>query len=301
MQRRNFIKNTILATGALTLPLAGNELYAGSSAITSPAVTNFRKAIMWGSISMRDSSVNDICKVIKAAGFAGVEPRSQMDRKEVIDAMKSNGLIVSSVCWSGKRSVSSPDATARQEWVEETIIALEDAHAYGTDAILLVPGSVNENVAYDECWNRSVEGIKKVLPTAKKLKVQICVENVWNNFLLSPMEAARYVDQFKSPYVKFYFDCGNYCHIGWPEQWIRILGNRIGRIHIKEYSRQVAAGNARNGFNVKLGEGDINWTKVLAEASKVYQGGWLVTEQGSSRSLEDMKDLNERFDKILRS
>ena len=118
--------------------------------------------------------------------------------------------------------------------------------------------------------------------------------------MLSPMEAARYVDQFKSPYVRFYFDCGNYCHIGWPEQWIRILGARIGRIHIKEFSRKMATeGRTRDGFNVKLTEGDINWGKVLAEARKVYKGSWLTTEQGSSRSLEDLKDLNERFDKLL--
>ena len=303
MQRRNFIKQTVVAAGALTLPVITDKAYAETLAAMSVTQTpGFRKAIMWGSVSGEwKVSVDEKFRAIKAAGFAGVEPHSHMDRKEVIDALKANGLVASSVCNSSKGSISSPDASVRQTGTEGIIVALEDAHAYGTDAILLVPGSVNENITYDECWHRTVECIKKLLPTAKKLKVKICVENVWNNFLLSPMEAVRYVDQFKSPYVKFYFDCGNYCHIGWPEQWIRILGDRIGRIHIKEYSRKVAAGRPRDGFNVKLAEGDINWAKVLAELRKVYKGSWLTTEQGSSKSPEDLKDLSERFDKILSS
>jgi hexulose-6-phosphate isomerase len=249
-----------------------------------------------------DGSINDKCKAIKEAGFAGIEPNSHMDRKEVIDALKANGLFCASVCCSthGNRPLSHPDAAIQQEGIEGAIVALEDAHAYGSDAILLVPGRVNEDVAYDVCWSRSVEGIKKILPVAEKLKVSIGIENVWNNFLLSPMEACQYVDQFNSPYVKFYFDTGNYCHIGWPEHWIRILGNRINRIHIKEFSRrQASEGRTREGFNVKLLEGDINWNKVLSEARKVYNGTWMTTEQGSSTSLADLKDLNDRFDKLL--
>jgi len=300
MERRNFIKNTILATGALSLPLTGNEIFAGNVAATQPS--NFKKSIMWGTVRV-EGSVADKCKAIKAAGFAGIEANSHMDRKEVIDAMKANGLVASSVCcnthWG--KPLSSPEAAVRQEGIEGMIVALEDANAYGTDAVLLVPGTVNENTTYDECWRLSVEGVKKLIPTAKKLNVKICIENVWNNFLLSPMEAANYVDQFKSPYVKFYFDIGNIVNYGWPEQWIKILGNRIGRIHIKEFHKQEADTKGRwEGFKAQLTEGTINWAKVMEELRKNYQGGWLTTEQGSSRTLEELKDLNERFEKILR-
>lgn len=256
---------------------------------------------MWNTVSM-EGSIADKCKAIKAAGFAGIEPMSHLNRVEILDGMKAAGLVASSVCCSthGNKPLSSPDPAIRQEGIDGIIVALEDAKTYSTDALLVVPGSVNEHVAYDECWNRSVECIKKILPVAEKLKVMICIENVWNNFLLSPLEAVRYVDQFNSPYVKFYFDCGNYCHIGWPDQWIRILGERIGRIHIKEFSRQLAnSGRTRDGFNVKLSEGDIKWDKVLGEARNCYKGSWLTTEQGSSKTFEDLKDLNERFDKIL--
>ena len=300
MQRRNFIKNTLLATGALSLSLTGNEIFAGNVVAKQP-VAGFKKSIMWGTVRL-DGSVLDKCKAVKEAGFQGIEPNSHMDRKEVIDAAKVTGLAITDVCctthWG--KPLSHPDAAIRQEGIEGMIVALEDAKAYGTDAVLLVPGVVNDTVTYDECWDRSIEGIKKLLPVAEKLKVQICVENVWNNFLLSPMEACRYVDQFNSPYVKFYFDCGNILVYGWPEQWINILGNRIGRIHIKEFSKQIADKQGRSaGFSAPLTEGDVNWAKVMEVLRKNYKNVWLTTEQGSNRTLEELKDLSGRFDKIL--
>jgi hexulose-6-phosphate isomerase len=227
-----------------------------------------------------------------------------MDRKEVLDAMKATGLIASSVCCSShwRKQLSDPDATVRQEGIEGVIVALEDAKAYGTNAVLVVPGSVSDAVAYDECWERSTESIKKLLPTAEKLKIKICIENVWNNFLLSPLEACRYVDQFNSSYVGFYFDCGNILVYGWPEQWIKILGNRIGRIHVKEFSKQKADKEGRGaGFNVALTEGDVNWAKVMTEARKSYRGEWFTTEQGNSKTAEDLIDLGKRLDKVIES
>jgi len=299
MKRRNFIKNTILATGALSLPLSGNEVFAGSKA--QPSAANFKKSIMWGTVGF-EGSILDKCKAVKAAGFQGIEPNSHMDRKEVIDAAKSTGLAITDVCCSThwNKPLSHPDANIRQEGIDGVIVAIEDAKAYGTDAMLLVPGVVNDTVAYDECWIRSTEGIKKLLPIAEKMKVKICIENVWNNFLLSPMEACRFVDQFNSPYVQFYFDCGNILAYGWPEQWINILGNRIGRIHIKEYSKKIAdqQGN-RKGFGAPLTEGDVNWAKVMDSLRKNYKNVWIATEQGSNKTLEELKDLSGRFDKIL--
>ena len=299
MQRRNFIRNTLLATGALSLPLTGNEIFAGNAATTQPFT--FKKSIMWGTVGV-EGSILDKCKAIKEAGYQGIEPNSHMNRQEVIDAAKATGLAITDVCCSThwNKPLSHPDAAIQQEGIDGMIVAMEDAKAYGTDAVLLVPGVVSDTVTYDECWNRSVEGIKKLLPTAKKLKVKICVENVWNNFLLSPMEACRYVDQFNSPYVRFYFDCGNILVYGWPEQWINILGDRIGRIHIKEFSKQIADKQGRGaGFNVPLTEGNVNWAKVMEALRKNYRNVWLATEQGSGKTLDDLKDLSRRFDTIL--
>ena len=301
MQRRDFIKNTVLATGALSLPLTGNNAFAGNAVATRPAAYSFKKSIMWGTIGIQ-GSVSDKCKAVQEAGFAGIEPNSHLNRQEVTDAAKATGLTITDVCCSThwNKPLSHPDAAIRQECIDGVIVALEDAAAYRTDAILLVPGVVNETVTYDECWNRSVEGIRKLLPVAERLKVKICIENVWNNFLLSPLEACRYIDQFNSPFVKFYFDCGNILVYGWPEQWIKILGDRIGRIHIKEYSKKIADQQGRNaGFNAPLTEGDVNWAKVMEAMRQNYQNTWLATEQGRNRTPEELKDLSVRFDKIL--
>ena len=303
MKRRHFIKSSLLATGALTIPSMRSSVLAAESGISPQfsAKAGFKKSIMWGTVGM-EGSVLDKCKAIKAAGYDGIEPNSHMDRKEVLAAMKATGLIASSVCctthWA--KPLSSPEAAVRQEGIDGMIVALEDAKAYNTDAVLLVPGVVSDAVTYDECWNRSVEEIKKLLPVAEKLKVKICIENVWNNFLLSPMEAKRYVEQFNSPYVGFYFDCGNILVYGWPEQWINILGEDIGRIHIKEFSKEIADKQGRwVGFGAKLTEGDVDWKKVIEAARQHYKGGWLTTEQGSSKTPEELKDLCGRLDKIL--
>lgn len=305
MKRRNFIKNTLFAAGAISFASVKGEnrlMDFPEMPSTSGAKANgFKKSIMWGTVGV-PGSVLEKCKAIKAAGFEGIEPNSHMNRNEVLEAMKKTGLVASSVCCSTHwaNPLSSPDAAVRQKGVEGMIVALEDAKAYGTDAVLLVPGTVNETTSYDDCWNRSTVEIKKLIPVAEKLGVTICIENVWNNFLLSPLEARQFVDQFNSPYVKFYFDCGNILNYGWPEQWIKILGNKIGRIHIKEFSKELAESKGRRaGFGVKLTEGNVDWNKVMEEARKVYQGVWLTTEQGDSKTQEELTDLSGRLSKII--
>lgn len=290
--------------GIAALSFAGSKIntFANSSSFT-PGVNNspFKRSIMWGTVSL-EGSVMDKCKAIKAAGFDGIEPNSHMDRNEVIEAMKANGLIASSVCCSThwELLLSHPDPAIREKGVENIVIALEDARAYQTDALLIVPGRVDENTSYDECWDRSTECIRKLVPVAERLKVKLCVENVWNNFLLSPLEAKRYVDQFDSPQVRFYFDCGNILMYGWPEQWINILGNSIGRIHIKEFSKQTADAKGRwEGFKAPLTEGDVDWKKVMEAARTHYNGTWLTTEQGPAGTPEELKDLRIRLDKII--
>ena len=302
MHRRNFIKNTLLATGALSV--ASFESIASVTSkpdIAQAALPVLKKSIMWGTVGLQ-GSVLEKCKAVKEAGFEGIEPNSHMDRKEVLDAMQATGLKASSVCNSKHWDLllSHPDRAIRHQGIDAMIVAMEDAKIYGTDAVLLVPGRVDANVNYDDCWKRSTECIRQLLPVAQDLKVKICVENVWNNFILSPVEACTYIDQFNSPYVGSYFDCGNILVYGWPEQWIKILGYRIGRIHIKEFSNQIANKQGKSaGFCVKLTEGDVRWQEVMQQIRNEYNGGWLTTEQGSSRSLDDLKDLNSRLDKIM--
>jgi len=289
-------------SGALSIASFENfASIASGMGVGKTSQSTLRKSIMWGTVGM-EGTVLDKCKAIKAAGFEGIEPNSHMNRNEVLDAMQATGLKASSVCNSKHWNLllSHPDVEIRKQGMEAMVVAMEDAKAYGTDAVLLVPGRVDENVSYDDCWSRASACIKELLPAAQQLKVKICIENVWNNFILSPLEARNFVDQFNSPYVGFYFDIGNIVVYGWPEQWIRILGDRIGRIHIKEYSKQIGDKQGRNaGFGVKLTEGDVRWKEVMSQIRSSYQGGWLTTEQGSSKTLEELKDLNDRFDKIL--
>jgi len=300
MIRREFIRNAAIAAGALSI--APSEFLAGAMPREKFDPVPLRKSIMWNTIRMPERTVAEICMAVKAAGFAGVELMSHMDRDEVLEALKESGLQASAICNSkhGTLPLSSDNPEVRRSGIEAMIHAMEDASTYGTDAVLLVPGFVNASTNYEDCWKRSTECIKELIPAAKDLKVKICIENVWSNFLLSPIEAREYVDQFNSKWVKFYFDCGNVLKIGWPEHWINILAGRIERIHIKEFSKTLENANGyAKGFGVKLGEGEVNWPEVMNGIKANYSSGWLTTEQGSSQTREDLEDLSSRLESIM--
>ena len=258
---------------------------------------------MWGSIGY-GKTIEEKFVAAKNAGFDGVEVMSHLDRNEVLKARDATGLPVSSVCGAmhWKLPLSDPDPKIREDGIAALKVALEDASIYGGDTVLLVPGRVSETVSYDECWNRSTEEIKKVIPYAEKLKIKIAFENVWNNFLLSPLEAKSYVDQFQSNYAGFYFDCGNILVSGWPEQWIRILGKRIAKVHIKEFSRKIADKQGKSaGFGVKLLEGDVNWSAVMKAFDDIGYSGWTSLEQPGGDTPEGLKDLCDRLKSIQES
>jgi L-ribulose-5-phosphate 3-epimerase len=154
--------------------------------------------------------------------------------------------------------LSSSDSSVREQGRGVVSKQLELADILGIDTVLVVPGIVNAETAYDDCYRRSQDEIRKLVPLAEKLSVNIGIENVWNKFLLSPMEMARYIDEFGSPCVGAYFDVGNVLQFGYPEQWIRILNQRIRKVHVKDFSNKV--GNI-TGF-VPLLAGDVDWTAV---------------------------------------
>jgi hexulose-6-phosphate isomerase len=281
------------------------------SATTMPGISNLfsapprslKKGIMWGSIGF-GQTIMDKFQAAKDAGFDGVEVMSHLDRNEVLKASNATGLPIPSVCGANhwKFPLSDPDPAIREQGVASLKVSLEDAAAYGADTVLLVPGRVSETVSYDDCWNRSVEEIKKAVPVAINLKVKIALENVWNNFLISPMEAATFVDQFKTTFVGFYFDCGNILVYGWPEQWIKILGKRIAKVHIKEFSRKIADTQGKSaGFKVNLQEGDVNWPNVMKALDNIGYNGWTTIEQPGGNTPEGLKDLCNRLINIQAS
>lgn len=292
MKRREFAGKSVLGAVALSaVP------YFGISQTPGAAPRSNRKGIMWGNIGY-GTTILEKFQAAKAAGFDGVEVVSHLNRDEVLKASEMTGLPVPSVY--GKYSLTDPDEKVRALAVEALKVTIEDAKIYGGDTILLVPGRVNENVSYDVCWDRSVSGIKAALPFAEKMGISIAIENVWNNFLLSPLEAARYIDQFNSPLVRSYFDCGNVLVIGWPEQWIRILGKRIARIHIKEYSRKIADKQGKwAGFGVALQEGDNNWPVIVKALDEIGYKSWATIEQPGGDNPEGLKELCNRLTNIL--
>lgn len=295
MNRREFTRNTIMAS-AMTFAAPGK-------ALISPVERSMKSGIYWGSLGV-GKTILEKFQAAKDAGFNGVEVVSHLNRDEVLAARAATGLEIPSVCgdmhW--KYLLSDPDPAIRDKGVEALTLTLQDANAYGADTVLLVPGRVTEDVTYDECWTRSVEAIKKVIPLAKELKIKVGIENVWNNFLLSPMEAATYVDQFRSVFVGFYFDIGNILNFGWPEQWIKILNRRIAKVHIKEFSKKLADTQGKSaGFKVNLQEGDVNWGKVMAALDKIGYSGWTTIKQPGGNTPEGLKDLCTRLGKIQAS
>lgn len=258
---------------------------------------------MYDTIRM-DVPVQAKFMAVKEAGFEGIEPMSHMKQNEVIDAFGASGLKAASVCCSThwKNPLSDPDAAVRKAGLDGLLQALRDAKAYGASSVLLVPGVVNKTVSYTDAYTRSQTEIRKAIPLARELGIQIAIENVWNQFLLSPIEAARYVDEFQSPAVGWHFDVGNVINSGFPEQWIRILGHRIAKLHIKEYSRVKRDKEGPSaGFRTPFLTGDDDWPAVMAALDDIGYKGWGIAEQPGADSLEGLKTLSTGMDRIFAS
>jgi hexulose-6-phosphate isomerase len=136
-----------------------------------------------------------------------------------------------------------------------------------------------------------------VIPTAEEKEVTIAFENVWNHFLLSPMEFARYIDAFGSDYVGAYLDVGNTLTYGWPEQWLRILGDRVAKVDVKDRSRERYSGRGQ-AVKVKLGEGSCDWAAVQDALTDIGYEGWATAEvQGGDRAR--MQDISDRMSQVL--
>ena len=158
---------------------------------------------------------------------------------------------------------------------------IECAAALGIDAVLVIPGVVGADfipdaapVPYDLAYERAREFVAGAVPLAAKHRVHLAVENVWNKFLLSPLEMRSFVDSFGSEWVGSYFDIGNTLATGYPEHWIPILGPRLRRVHFKDFRRSVGT---IHGF-VELLSGDANWPAVVAALRAAGYTGWVAAE-----------------------
>jgi hexulose-6-phosphate isomerase len=292
MNRRDFLSTATGALAAATLPAAA---FQDSRRAIRKAV---KIEMVRGSLSILEKF-----RLLKKLGFDGVEldSPSGLEPDRVLSARDETGLlipgVVDSVHWS--KTLGDPDADVRAEGRAALETALRDCKRYGGSSVLLVPAVVNKTISYAEAWDRSRAEIAKVLPLAAELQVTIAFENVWNHFLLSPLEAARYVDSFASPYVGWHFDVGNVVNYGWPDQWIRILGARIRKLDVKEYSRKKRDElGLWKGFDVEIGDGDCDWPAVRKALGEIGYSGWATAEVRGGDEAR-LADIAARMDRVL--
>lgn len=295
------------ALAALSPRAAAHQLAKTPETPAASPKRTLRKAAMIGMVG-EGETLRDKFQLLRDCGFEGVEVDSPttIEQKEVLEAAAATGLIVhgavNSVHW--RLPLNHPSDKIRDQALQGLETCLRDAAAFGASSILLVPGVVNDDMPYDECYRVSQEQIRKVIPLARELKVTIAVENVWNGFLLSPLEAAQYVDDFNDPIVAFHFDIGNVINFGRPAQWIRILGNRIAKIHIKDFNlKNRDEKGLWKGFDVELGEGNADWPAVMRALDAVGystadKGRWATAEvRGGDRTR--LKQISEQMDRLF--
>ena len=299
MDRRSFLK-----ASAVLAALAPLALRAAEHA-KRPLKKGFMFSML-GSKAAAKFSVAERFKMVKEAGFEGVEVSSGMNQAEVLAARDAAGLAIPSLIiathWT--HPLSDPNPSKRATTLEALKQGLRDAKAYGASSVLLVPAVVNKEVSYADAYQRSHDEIAKAVPLAEELGVVIAIENVWNKFLLSPLEAAAYVDSFKSKAVGWHFDVGNVIDTGWPEQWIHVLGPRIQKIHVKEYSRKLRDEKGpRAGFQAELLTADSDWPSVMKALDDIGYKGWLIAEHTyHPADMDDatwLKNTVTNMDKII--
>ena len=297
--RREFLKLLTAAAAAPSLTTLAAQ--SGSA----QAAAGIRKSVL---ISMlpRGRSYAERFALAREAGFEGIEMQTVTaadEAAQIRDAAKATNLRIHSVMnedhW--RLPLSSDDASVVAGSVKGMETSLRNAALWGADAVLLVPAVVDAKTSYRDAWTRSQKVIReRLLPLARELKVVIAVEEVWNKFLLSPLEFARYVDEFESPFVKAYFDVGNVVFYAFPQDWIRTLGSRIVKVHLKDFKL-----DRRNGQFTwpNIGEGDIDWPEVRRAFADIKYSGFMTTELNrpgdTSDPLTYLKDVASRVDRFL--
>jgi len=290
-------RRTFLQTAAGAIAVAG---VAGRSSAAPAAAGSPKKSVL---VSMlpKELSIKDRFALAREVGFEATEVHTTTDKAEA-EAMKAasdaTGLKIHSIMneahWEFPLSSADPAVVDKSVAGMET--SLRNAALFGAGVVLLVPAVVDPKTSYADAWTRSQKVIRqRLLPLATELKVVIGIEEGWNKFLLSPLEMARYVDEFKSPYVKAYFDVGNVLFYGYPQDWIRTLGKRIVRVHLKDFT--VKRGEGRFDWT-NLGEGDIDWPEVRRAFADIGYDGYMTTEiDGGDKAY--LTDVSARFDRFL--
>lgn len=287
ISRREFAR-----TAALGLTAAAMTSTPASAA---PPKGALKKGVLITMLPKQMSYV-DRFKLAVDCGFEGIEAQTVTDPKEA-EAIKEASLatkvpihsVMNMDHW--KYPLSDPNPEVVQKSMAGMETSLQNAKLWGADTVLLVPAVVTGQTTIPVAWQRSQAQIKKLIPRAKELGVKIGIEEVWNKFLLTPYDHAKYVDEFKSPWVNAYFDVGNIVMYGYPQEWIRVLGKRIGKIHLKDFKSE-------NRQFVDLREGSIDWPEVRRAIGETGFQGYLTVElRGGDEAY--LKEVSRRVDLIL--
>jgi L-ribulose-5-phosphate 3-epimerase len=281
MTRRSFVQ-TSAATAAL--PAAGR--------------LPIKKAVLLSMIQA-GATPREKFEIAREAGFDAMEVGNAPDMKsaeEIARASQEAKLPIHGVMnmehW--KSPLSSDDPAVARRTIESMRLSIEQAKLWGASTVLLVPAVVNPATRYEDAWTRSQARIRELLPAAEKARVVIAVENVWNKFLLSPLEMRRYVDDFRSPWLRSYLDVGNMLLFGYPQDWIATLGkDRIAKLHLKDF-RFVK----RQAEFVNLREGEVDWKAVHAALAAIGWSGYATVELTGGDAAY-LKDVARRVDLIL--
>ncbi len=238
--------------------------------------------------------IGECFREAKDAGYEAVElavgPEGEItpetgekDCIKILDQAQNAGIEISSLAsglfWEYPLTDNSPEKAAEGKRIAARM--LEIASWLELDTVLVIPGAVDiffnpdfQPVPYDRVYDRSVAALKELLPAAEKHKVCMGIENVWNKFLLSPLEMRDFLDSFESEYIGSYFDVGNVMLFGYPEHWINILGERIKKVHLKDFKTSVGTAE---GF-CDLTEGDVDWPAVMSALNGIGYDGYLTAE-----------------------
>ena len=299
--RREFLKSsaaTVCATGLSTGALGRTHSAATSDArLEPPSPLAIKKGLVFDMLPEK-LSYGDRFKLARDVGFEVAQVPTEPDAEkaeELKKAAESAGIRIDSVMnmdhW--KYPLSSSDRAAVDKGLGGMRTSLHNAKLWGADVVLLVPAVVDAKTSYHDAWARSQKEIRTLIPLAEELKVVIGIEEVWNKFLLSPLEMAKYIDEFQSPWIKAWFDVGNVVLYGYPQDWIHTLGRRIVKAHLKDFKRK------EDGYAwMNLGDGDVDWGAVRQAFAEVGYSGSVIAElEGGNESY--LRDVSGRIDRLL--
>ncbi len=277
MNRRSFLHSTAAGAAALALsrPAAAGQ-FTGK----------IRKSLKWGMVTgAKGLPLAEAFRRLRACGFEGVEPSLShvTDPDAWVAASKESGLVIDGTVGARTENLTDGIALTRK---------------LGGDSMLVV-ARYDQKTPLIENWNRCRDQLKAAVPEAERQGIKLLVENVWATFLISPFDMARFIDEIGSPWVQVHFDVGNMMRWGIAEHWAQVLGRRSQKLDIKEWSNKQAMQTGLNkGFDVGIGDGDINWPAVRAELAKIGFTGWAAAEVKGG-GWEHLADVARRMDRVL--